>query len=123
MPRKLPGVTKYQTKDGRTRWQYVLDLGSDPATGKRRQCRKRGFATQVEAADALTELRRAVRRSTYVESTTLQVSDYLLGWVDARARNGLRPKTIASYRQLITDYINPYIGHVPLQEQIGRAHV
>lgn len=115
MPRRLPGVTKYQTKDGRTLWQYVLDLGHDPATGKRRQSRKRGFTTQAEAAEALTETRRAVRKGTYVETTTLRLGEYLLGWVQTRATNGLRPSTVASYRQLITDYINPYLGEIELQ--------
>lgn len=32
MPRRQPGVTKYTTSDGRTFWQYVVDLGDDPDT-------------------------------------------------------------------------------------------
>ncbi len=115
MPRRLPGVTKYSTKDGRTLWQYVLDQGHDPATGKRLQRRKRGFATQTEAAEALTEARRSVRLGTYVEPTTLRLGDYLHSWVETRATNGLRPKTIASYRQLIDDYVIPYLGEISIQ--------
>ena len=34
MPRHQPGVTKYTTSDGRTFWQYVVDLGDDPKTGR-----------------------------------------------------------------------------------------
>lgn len=115
MPRRLPGVTKYTTKDGRTQWQYVLDLGHDPATGKRRQRRKRGFPTQAEAAAALIEARRAVRLGSYVEPTALRLGDFLLTWLDTRATNGLAPKTVASYRQIINDYIAPYLGEVPIQ--------
>jgi integrase len=115
MPRRLPGVSRYTTKDGRALWQYVHDLGDDPATGKRRQRRKRGFATQLEAAEALTEERRAIRRGTYVTVTDRRFGDYLHDWLATRSSNGLKPKTVASYRQVITDYIEPHLGQVPIQ--------
>ena len=60
MPRRQPGVTKYTTSDGRTFWQYVVDLGDDPKTGRRRQRHKRGFPTQTEAAAALDDAHRAI---------------------------------------------------------------
>lgn len=115
MPRRLPGVTKYTTKDGRTSWQYVLDLGTDPTTGNRRQRRKRGYATQAEAAHALIEARRAVRLGTYVEPSELRLGEYLHRWLAARAANGLKPKTVASYRQVIDDYIAPHVGEIAIQ--------
>ena len=39
-------------KRGRT-WSYVVDVGRDPATGRRRQRWKGGFASKRDAADAL----------------------------------------------------------------------
>src|SRR5689334_7505409 len=44
-------------RDPRTgRWSFVLDAGPDPATGKRQQVRRRGFATKKEAAVELDRL-------------------------------------------------------------------
>ncbi|EJR82303.1 hypothetical protein IKA_05435 [Bacillus cereus VD169] len=35
---------------------YIVDIGIDPLTGKRKQKKKRGFASQKEAENALTKL-------------------------------------------------------------------
>jgi integrase len=40
------------TRDGKT-WYFVVDIAN--GAGRRRQVRKRGFATKGEARDALTE--------------------------------------------------------------------
>lgn len=34
-------------------WSFVVDLGPDPATGRRRQARRSGFATKKEAAEVI----------------------------------------------------------------------
>ena len=60
MPRKQPGVSKYTTKDGRTKWMYIIDMHEDYAQGNRRQRRKRGFDTQAQAAEALANAKNAI---------------------------------------------------------------
>src|SRR5689334_12773478 len=116
MPRRSPGISKYETSDGRTRWQYVMDHGDDAFTGKRRQIRKRGFATVADAEKALADARRAIEQGTYVEPSRTTFGTYLASWLDTRAVTGLQPKTASSYKQLVVDYINPAIGHIPLQK-------
>ena len=37
-------------------WGYRVDLGNDPATGKRRQASKQGFRTRKEAELSMQEL-------------------------------------------------------------------
>jgi len=56
-----------------------------------------------------------VRLGSYVAPSTLRLGDYLLTWLATRATNGLAPKTVASYRQIINEYISPYLGEVPIQ--------
>jgi integrase len=46
-------VTKRPRRKGRPHWAYVFDIGKDPATGKRRQITKSGFASEKVAQDAL----------------------------------------------------------------------
>ena len=44
-------VYPYQLADGSTRWYYVVDLPAS-TEGRRRQRKKRGFASQPAAAEA-----------------------------------------------------------------------
>jgi hypothetical protein len=66
-----PARTRWRAGERRCRtcgsrsftWFYVIDLGPDPTTGKRRQQKRGGFATQSEAEHALESARReSVRR-------------------------------------------------------------
>ena len=41
-------IKKIELKDGTTRYRFVIDIGRDPATGKRRQLTKT-YGTKKEA--------------------------------------------------------------------------
>lgn len=47
------------------KWWFVVDLGPG-ADGKRRQARRRGFATKKAAQEALDEVRVTARDGTFV---------------------------------------------------------
>ncbi len=111
MPRRQPGITKYTTSDGRTFWQYVVDLGDGPETGRRRQRRKRGFTTQTEAAAALDEARRAIEAGGFlfdVEHMTF------IEYLDGLPQTDMKPRTISDYRNETRRYIRPRLGDVKL---------
>ncbi len=48
-------------------WSFVVDNGIDPATGKRRQVRRRGFRTRKEADAALASLLKAAQRGDWMQ--------------------------------------------------------
>ncbi len=82
-------------KRGRT-WSYVVDVGRDPATGKRQQRTKGGFHTKAAAEDALSDLLNEVRAGTVVASSSVTFADYLTEWLTT-IRPQLRETTWASY--------------------------
>src|SRR5918994_2152393 len=94
-------------------WSVVLDVGPDPATGKRRQKWKGGFGTRKTAEAALRELVAGVDAGRYVERSTKTVGEYLDEWIEV-VRPRLRPTTWNSYRQSVA-HIKGRIGAVPLQ--------
>ena len=100
-------------------WMYVVDLGTDPATGKRRQERKRGFRTQREAADALDERMGEVRTGVVAVDHRLTLATYLSQWIEAKEAAGRRPTTMRSYRMHIDNYLVPHLGHIRLRELRG----
>ncbi|ANB57794.1 AP2-like DNA-binding integrase domain protein [Anoxybacillus sp. B7M1] len=48
-------------------WSVTVDLGRDPATGKRQQTTRRGFATKKEAEKAANELVTQAKVEEYLE--------------------------------------------------------
>ena len=115
MPRRQPGITKYTTSDGRIFWQYVVDLGDDPETGRRRQRRKRGFNTQTEAAAALDEARRAIEAGGFLfDVEHMTFIEYLDVWLEGLPQTDMKARTISDYRNETRRYIKPHLGDVKL---------
>jgi integrase len=94
-------------------WSVVLDVGPDPATGRRRQKWKGGFRTRKAAEAALRELTASVDSGRYVERSTTSVGDYLDEWLEV-VRPRLRPTSWNSYRMAV-ERIKGRVGALALQ--------
>jgi Arc/MetJ family transcription regulator len=106
------------------RWAFVIELERDPITGKRRQKWVSGFPTRDAAQKALREKLTAVDRDEdpFPPETTVRpfVLERWLPHLETQQR--VRPRTIASYRQLWTDHAFPVIGGMELRK-VRVAHV
>ncbi len=101
---------------GRSRWYIVVDVGTDPETGKRRQKWHGSWATEREAEAALPDILGSLNDGSYVEPDRVSVRDFLLDeWLPA-VRTTLRPSTLKLYETLATAYVVPRIGNVKLQK-------
>ncbi len=97
-------------KDPKTgKWYFVVDGGLDPNSGKRRQVRRRGFATKAEAQQALDRVRGQARSASYVAPTKLTVEQYLSQWIAGLPTTGLRLSTVDGYRRNC-DYVISDLG-------------
>lgn len=97
-----------------TKWAVVVDLGTDPATGKRRQKWHSGFRTRKEAERARTEILSRLDHGTYVEPSPLTVKEFVTQWLES-SRPRIRPTTWASYERALRCHILPDLGELPLQ--------
>jgi hypothetical protein len=70
-----------------TVWSFVVDLGPDPATGRRRQGRRSGFATKKAAEAALRLLATASDAGTAVARNRTTVSGFLIEWLETMRRS------------------------------------
>ena len=66
-------------------WAYWVDIGRDPATGRRRQRTKSGFPTRKEAEQALAEMIRDVGKGTYVGRDPQTVAEWIHRWLPSMA--------------------------------------
>ena len=96
------------TKNSRGTWEFVVDLGNDPATGKRRQARRSGFRTKKEAEEELRRLQNEADKGVVIKKregniTFEEFSKDWLEWYAATA--GVKESTITTrMRQLNMAY-------------------
>jgi integrase len=96
-------------------WGFVVDIGDDPATGKRRRRRGGGFATRRDAEVALREVLTKRDRGQLVQPTTMTVRAFLIDqWLPAMTMS-IGPTTLDGYRGNIERYIVPRVGDLPLR--------
>lgn len=93
-------------KDGKS-WYYVLELGI--INGKRKQKKKRGFATKKEAQNALVEAEHSIIKNGYKENSKLLYKEFLIEWLHNK-KTVIRDSTYSTYSWLINNYIIPEFG-------------
>ncbi len=103
----------YQMGDGT--WRGCVELGRDPASGRRLRKYVRG-RTKGEATRKIRELRDQVRGGevTVQSRHQLTVSEWLDQWISGPAKLRLGEDMQRRYGQIIRDHINPSLGRIPL---------
>ena len=100
--------TKGQT---RVRWYTIVDIPRGP-DGRRRQKWHGGFATRREAELARADVLSRLARGTYVERSSLLVSEWVLGTWLGTVETQLKPSTFHSYRRNLELHLLPRLGHL-----------
>ncbi len=100
-------------------WWWVLDLGPDPLTGKRRQPSKSGFATRREAQVDLAAAR-ATLAVTKGRGAGLTVGAWLDDWL--ASLHTASPTTTARYEGILRLHLKPILGQLLLAD-LAPEHV
>ena len=108
-------IRKRPTKDGKTSYQVILEIGVDPITGKRQRQFQTVHGTKKEAEAALTQMKCAMQNGGgIVQPSVLKLGDWLDQWMLLYQSN-LSPSTATGYRYQIEKRIKPYLGRAPLK--------
>ena len=95
---------------GSWRWRFGVTVD-----GRRQQVSRGGYATKTEARKALTAALARHDVGNLTTTTRKTTGDYLLGWLDQYRRSQSRKATtVQTTTHLVTAYILPRIGDVPL---------
>jgi len=108
------GIRKREGKRG-VSYEVVLDVGYDPATGKRRQETKT-FETEKEAKLERAKMLVAARNNTLLADTKMSVAELFERWLDVWQGTNPKPHTVSGYQWTITHLILPLIGKMPVQK-------
>lgn len=97
----------------KTRYRFVVDIGDDPVTGKRRQIR-RTFDRRKEAQTELARVLHEVNQRTFTVPAKTTVGEYLQEWLRSATR-GKEAATVRNYEDALRPVIDRY-GARPLQK-------
>jgi integrase len=99
---------------GKGSWTVIVDLGSDPVTGKRRQLWRSVKGPKRDAEALLVQLLH--ERDTGVERPVgkITVAEYLDRWMVDYVEPSLAPKTQSAYRDVIRNHFVPALGSLDL---------
>ena len=107
-------IDKYEGKRG-TSWYYIVDVGRDEATGKRKQKHKRGFRTRKEAESAMREVISTLEDGTYVSPSRKTLGRHLEEWKEDYVSHNVRESTATEYIRIIDRNLIPHLGHHRIQ--------
>ncbi|WP_102349604.1 tyrosine-type recombinase/integrase [Bacillus sp. Marseille-P3661] len=76
-------------------WAFMVDVGIDPLTGKRKQKGKGGFKTRQEAEEAAAALIHEINQGTYIEETDQTFCEFANEWLKIYSDSkNVKPGTI-----------------------------
>lgn len=90
-------------------------LGCD-ANGKRKYVAKQVKGTIKQAQKVLTESLRDLDSGTFVEPTSLPLTEYLDRWLETAARPRVTERTHGSYKRLLNHHAKPELGQRKLTD-------
>jgi integrase len=107
----------YQRADGR--WAACVTVGYQDGKRKRKTyyC-----ATQKEAREKLTAAQHTLQQALPITDDRQTVGRFLDRWLHEYAKAKIRPKTYASYEQLMRTHLLPGLGHISLSK-LSPQHV
>ncbi|UQZ74825.1 site-specific integrase [Niallia circulans] len=99
-----------------SKWAFMVDIGIDPVTGKRKQKGKGGFRTKQEAEVAAAALIHEVEEGMYVEETNQTFIDFSKEWLSIyRDSKDVKPGTIRVRLHEIGKLM-PYFAQLKLRD-------
>jgi len=97
-------------------YTIVLNLGVDPATGKRKQQWITVKGTKKEAEKRLAELLHQLDNGTFMKPGKTTLADYLKQWLKDYCWANLAPRTAEGYEHIVRHHLIPSLGQIHLTQ-------
>ncbi|MCM3729702.1 site-specific integrase [Neobacillus cucumis] len=103
-------------------WSFIIDIGRDPSTGRRKQKTKGGFRTKQEAEAAAAELIYEINQGTYIQEMNVVFNDFASEWLLMYSeKNSVKPGTIR-IRQHEINKLLPYFSLLKLKDITAKKY-
>ena len=109
-------MTGHVRRRGERSWELKFDLGTDPATGRRRIRYASFKGTKRDAEIEMAKLVAAAAKGEHVDASKSTLSEFLDRWERDWCSTNVSPKTSERYRELLRLHVRPHIGAVRIQK-------
>ena len=99
-------------RKGSNNYTIVLQLGLDPATGKRKQQWITAGPSKREAEKQMTELIHLMDTGVYMKPGKITVANYLEEWLKGYVWPNLSPRTAEGYESIVRFHLIPALGSI-----------
>lgn len=113
----MRGHIRKRSKDS---WSLVIDIGSDPETGKRRQQWHTVRGSKRDAEVRLNEILNSLETGAYVKPNRVTVAEFFEDWLKNYVYVNCTAKTAEGYEGRIRTHIIPAIGNIQLSRLESR---
>ena len=103
-------------------YTIVLSLGTDPATGKRKQQWIGVKGTRKEAEKRLSELLHQLDTGVFFKPGKTKLAEYLEIWLRDYVRPNVSPRTAEGYESIVRQHLIPKLGNITLT-QLKPEHI
>lgn len=103
-------------KRGKSSYSIVVNMGTDPATGKRKQQWISVKGTKKEAEKRLAEILHQLDTGMFVKPGKTTLAEYLEGWLRDYAWPNLSPRSAEGYEYIVRNQVIPSLGHITLTQ-------
>ena len=97
-------------------YTIVINLGADPATGKRRQQWYSVKGTKKEAEKKLSDLLHQLDNGAFMKPAKTTLGEFLKRWLNDYVQPNLSPRTAEGYEHIIRKHLGPALGNITLQQ-------
>lgn len=97
-------------------WAYIVDIGKDPKTGKRKQKKKRGFRTKKEAEVAAAIIKNELNQGIFVKESNATFEDFATEWLSLYEGTGIVKESTIRIRRHEIKRLADYFAKLKLKD-------
>lgn len=113
---------KGQVRKRGNKWCFIIDIGYDPKTGRRKQKWFSGYRTKKEAEKAMAEKIHEINQGIFVEPSRITLEEFLKRWLEDYARINCAPRTYEGYAYIVRKHLIPSLGKITL-DRLKPVHI
>ena len=98
------------------KWSFTLDRGMEPATGKRKQKTKTGFATKKDAQLAAARMAQELDGGVYIEEQNILFKDFAAEWLKLYESTGKVKISTVRVRKHEIGALSPYFANLQMKK-------
>ncbi|MGP4073735.1 tyrosine-type recombinase/integrase [Piscibacillus sp. B03] len=104
------------------KWAFIIDIGIDPKTGRRKQKKKSGFKTKKLAEEAAAKLIRELSEGSYTEESNITFEEFSKEWLKLYQKNNQVKENTVRVRKHELNRLLDYLSKLKLKNVTSKQY-